>query len=179
MNRRVMESLIRAGALDCLYPHRASLLATLEPALRMAEQQAESQAQGQADLFGNDSLLTPDAVRYVMCLLKILVITNDCSRTINISLNLSGHPLQRYESELSQLITAKIIDLKPSRNQSVMVAGLIVGLRAMFTKRGDRMAFVTLDDCTSRIEMAVFSDVYEANKKFISERCDCGSLKVR
>ena len=55
---------------------------------------------------------------------------------------------------------ARLADVNPDRDRSLVVAGLVVGLRTMNTRRGERMAFVTLDDQTARVELAVFADLY-------------------
>ena len=83
-------------------------------------------------------------------------------------LYLSGHPIDRYADELAQFIPKKIADLDApeakgyQRNEvPLLTAGLIVAIRTMKSKNGSRMAFVTLDDQTARLEIRVFSDVYE------------------
>jgi DNA polymerase-3 subunit alpha len=86
-----------------------------------------------------------------------------------LGLYLSGHPLERYENELKTLTTSKIATLQPTQNRSVIIAGLVIGLRTMFTKRGDRMAFITLDDRSARIDVVVFSDVFNTYKELISK----------
>ena len=78
-----------------------------------------------------------------------------------LGLYLTGHPIQRFEAELAQITEARINDLRPTENRAVVVAGLVVGLRTMYTRRGDRMAFVTLDDRSGRLEIAVFSELYQ------------------
>ncbi len=78
---------------------------------------------------------------------------------------LSGHPIDGYRDELRQLVDAELAELKPSDNREVTVAGLVVGLRVMHTRRGDRMAFVTLDDKTGRLELAVFSELFSERRE--------------
>lgn len=76
-----------------------------------------------------------------------------------LGLYLTGHPIDEYEDELKHLVKTRIADLKPGKD-SQKVAGLVVGMRVMKTKRGDTMAIVTLDDRTGRIEAAVFSETF-------------------
>ena len=73
---------------------------------------------------------------------------------------LTGHPIDRYESELKDIITSKIVDLNPTSNKTIIVAGLVVAIRTMNTRRGDKMAFVTIDDRSGRVELAVFSEPF-------------------
>ena len=67
-----------------------------------------------------------------------------------LGLYLSGHPIDMYVDELSQIISSRIVDIEPSGKKTVCVAGLVVGMRIVNTRRGDRMAILTLDDKTSK-----------------------------
>ncbi len=76
-----------------------------------------------------------------------------------LGLYLTGHPIDEYENELKHLVSSRISEVKPDKNKQT-IAGLAVAFRVMKTKRGDNMAFVTLDDRSGRMEVAVFSDTY-------------------
>jgi len=85
-----------------------------------------------------------------------------------LGLYLSGHPIDRYIDELARFIPKKISELDApeskgyQRNEKpVITAGLIVAIRTMKGKNGGRMAFITLDDQTARLEVRVFAEVYE------------------
>jgi DNA polymerase-3 subunit alpha len=165
VNRRVLESLIKAGALDNLGTHRAALLATLGAALTAADQHSRNREAGQADLFG----ASPTAIetpRYAE--------TPEASEEQRLAgeketlgLYLTGHPIARYAAELERIMDASISNLKPTHDRTLIVAGLVVALRTMQTRRGDRMAFVTLDDRTGRLELAVFSDLYQRSRELL------------
>jgi DNA polymerase-3 subunit alpha len=77
-----------------------------------------------------------------------------------LGLYVTGHPIDDYETEISQFVRSRIVDLKPEK-QPQQIAGLIVDLRVMKSKRGDNIAFVTIDDRSARIEVAVFADCYD------------------
>ncbi|HHM04887.1 MAG TPA: DNA polymerase III subunit alpha [Gammaproteobacteria bacterium] len=158
LNRRALEALLRAGALDKLGPGRATLMASLDTALKLAEQHVRDIAVGQNDLFGGCVHVSEQGE---------FVHAEEWSERERLQgeketlgLYLTGHPIEQYESELRQFVRARLSELQPERNQTVVVAGLVVGLRTRNSKRGDRMAFVTLDDRSGRIELAVFSQVY-------------------
>jgi len=169
VNRRVMNSLVKAGALDSLGGHRASLEASITKALQIAGQHRDNSDSGQNDMFG---LLTVDETEHVE---EPLVMSAEWSEEHlliaekeTLGLYLSGHPIDRYSDELSQFIPKKITDLDApeskgyQRNEiSVITAGLIVAIRTMKGKNGGRMAFITLDDQTARLEVRVFAEVYE------------------
>ncbi len=157
VNRRAYECLIAAGACDALGPHRAALMASLDVALSAAEQHGRDAAAGQNDLFGDAVAFKPDFVAVEPWPMeKRLEAEKD-----TLGLYLTGHPIDRYAAELRRITRTTIADLKPSENASIMVGGLVVALRVINTRRGDRMAFVTLDDKTGRIDLAMFGELYQ------------------
>ena len=86
-----------------------------------------------------------------------------------LGLYLTGHPIARYADELKHITDATIAEIKPSSDSTLVVAGLVVAQRTMQTRRGDRMAFVTLDDRTGRLELAVFSDLYAQSRELLAK----------
>ena len=171
VNRRVLESLIKAGALDTLGTHRAALMASLNLALATADQVERARAAQQNDLFGMaaapDSAAAPVAT-YVEVPPWSEELRLDGEKE-TLGLYLTGHPIARYEQELRRFIDNTLAELKPSEDKTVVVAGLVVGMRTMQTRRGDRMAFVTLDDRTGRLELAVFSDLFERYRELLNK----------
>ncbi len=158
LNRRALESLIRAGALDGLGAHRAALMATLPIALEAADQESSARDAGQSDLFGVRT--SAATVRHYREADEWSEAQRLLAEKETLGLYLSGHPIDRYRGELDQLVDSRLADLNPSQDRSMVVAGLVVALRIMNTRRGDRMAFVTLDDNTARLEIAVFSELF-------------------
>lgn len=167
INRRVIESLIRAGALDGLGAHRAALMASLNTALAAADQHSRNRDAGQVDIFG--AAVTP-AVTHVYA---NIAEWSDEQRLEGeketLGLYLTGHPIARYADELRRITNATIAELKPAADSTVVVAGLVIASRTMQTRRGDRMAFVTLDDRTGRLELAVFSDLYSQSRELLAK----------
>ncbi|WP_455376728.1 DNA polymerase III subunit alpha [Kaarinaea lacus] len=171
-NRRSLEALIRAGALDELGPSRAMLMATLSTALKLAEQTLQNATSGQEDMFGN---LVSTAQNDESQSHEFVQVDDwDDETRLNgeketLGLYLTGHPIERWESELKGIITSKIVHLNPTSNQTMIVAGLIVAMRTMITKRGDRMAFITLDDRSGRVELAVFSEPFQQYRDLLAK----------
>jgi len=168
VNRRTMEALIMAGALDVFEQNRATLMASLPAAMQIAEQHARNRDLGQSDLFGMvDKVETGPGSYHEM------PDWDDEQRLAcekqTLGLYLTGHPIERYEPELVQFVSSRIVELKPTHNQSVIVAGLIIAIRTMNTRRGDKIAFVTLDDRSGRIELAVFSEAYQRYQDMLSK----------
>jgi DNA polymerase-3 subunit alpha len=76
-----------------------------------------------------------------------------------LGLYLTGHPIDEYESEVRRFAKQRIVDLRPSRELQT-IAGLIVNQRVMRNKKGDKMAFITLDDRSGRIEASLFAEAF-------------------
>lgn len=169
INKRVLESLVRSGAMDDFKIDRASIMASLERAVQAAEQHAKRAAMGQVDLFGNVLNVTEEQKHdYITA-----PVWSEEQRLLGeketLGLYLSGHPITKYEKEIDQFVTARIIDLKPTGNNTVIIAGLVVALKTMQTKTGNRIAFLTLDDRTARIEIAVFSEAYTKYRDLLNK----------
>ncbi|MEE8343551.1 MAG: DNA polymerase III subunit alpha, partial [Gammaproteobacteria bacterium] len=178
LNKRVLEALIRAGALDSLGEHRAILMAQLPDALKVAEQDGHNRNAGQVDLFGEvDSAPVVSA--------PVVPEWDEEERLKgekeSLGLYLTGHPINRYESELMDITSGPIAELKEQPayggngsgtyrdERRVVLAGWIMGLRTRAGKSGARMAFLTMDDRTARIEVRVFNEVYERYRALLAK----------
>ena len=167
VNRKVLEALIRSGALDCFGQERAVLMVSVDAALQAAEQRERAQNMGQSDLFGGDLLADSGSSQ------SHYISANAWSEQHRLAGEketlgwyMSGHPIARFEEELAQFITGPITTLRP-REKTVWVAGFVTNLRVMQTKSGGRIAFLTLQDRTGRIETAVFTQVYDSYRHLL------------
>ncbi|HEY9148777.1 MAG TPA: DNA polymerase III subunit alpha [Gammaproteobacteria bacterium] len=159
-NRRVLESLIRAGALDELGPNRATLMAALPQALQMAEQESRSRAAGTGDMFGFDSGVleeSPATFEEVPEWEEDLRLAGEKE---TLGLYLTGHPINKYEAELANFVSCRLVNVNADKPRSMTLAGLIIAMRTRPTKRGDKMGFLTIDDRTGRMEVTLFSDTF-------------------
>jgi DNA polymerase III subunit alpha len=167
-NRRTLEALIRAGALDNLGPNRAVIMASLEQAIKSAEQFKRNSALGQNDLFGTPSEKDAEQnIEYTMVRPwpegRVLEGEKE-----TLGLYLTGHPIDRYLPEIKKFGSLRLNSLQPTRRgEYVMVAGLIINIRVMKTKKGLNWAIVTLDDQSGRVDVMVYSDLYEASKEIL------------
>jgi DNA polymerase-3 subunit alpha len=180
VNRRVMEALIKSGAMDSLGPNRASLIASLSNAVQLAEQNQKNDSIGQDDMFGSSD--EPDIHANV----HIVEVEDwdDETRLSNeketLGLYLTGHPISRYEKELRRFTEcrfSKVPDLVPEgerggqqgggysyrrKNKTqYCLAGLLIGMRVRKTKTGSKIVTGVLDDGTARVEVVLYEDVYE------------------
>ncbi|WP_430009443.1 DNA polymerase III subunit alpha [Methylophaga lonarensis] len=177
INRRVMESLVKSGAFDSLGGHRASLEASLANAIQIADQHRRDLDSGQNDLFGLPGAVEQATASPGETLQQVAEWPEDQllqAEKETLGLYLSGHPIDRYVQELSRFIPKRINELDApeakgyQRNEiPVRTAGLIVAIRTMKSKNGSRMAFITLDDQTARLEVRVFSEVYEQHQSLL------------
>lgn len=167
-NRRTLEALIRAGALDKLGPNRAVIMASLEQAIKSAEQFKRNSALGQNDLFGTPS--EKDAEQNIE---YTIVRPWPEGRVLEgeketLGLYLTGHPIDRYLPEIKKFGSLRLNSLQPTRRgEYVLVAGLIINIRVMKTKKGLSWAIVTLDDQSGRVDVMIYSDLYEASKEIL------------
>jgi DNA polymerase III subunit alpha len=162
VNKRVIEKLIYAGALDRLGPHRAALMASLPDAMKSASQHHQAEAFGQVDMFG---VLTdaPEEVeqKYIQVPPWPEKVWLEGERE-TLGLYLTGHPINAYLKELAKYTSCRLKDATPTRrDQSVTLAGLVIAARVMTTKRGSRIGLMTLDDRSGRMEVMLFSDALE------------------
>jgi DNA polymerase-3 subunit alpha len=168
VNRRVLESLIRCGALDDLGPGRSSLMASLDKALQLAEQHARNQHSGQEDLFGLAASAGGETAAQTATAFVVVPEWTEEERLRGeketLGFYLAGHPIMRYESELAQIITARLNDLEPGLQ--VTIAGYIASLRARAGRRG-RMAELRLDDRTARVPVVVYAEQYQRYRELL------------
>ena len=165
LNKRVLEALVRSGALDKLGPDRATLWAAISDALLAANQSAKNQDAGMFDLFGEVEAEAPrnpyEDYRNVRQWSDKERLTGEKD---TLGLYLTGHPIDEYEQELKHFVGKKIVNLQPARGRQQRFAGLIVDLRLKKTKRGDSLCFLTLDDRSSRIDVTLYGELYDQSR---------------
>jgi DNA polymerase-3 subunit alpha len=167
-NKRVLEKLIKSGAMDAIGPktksgpHRAALFESLPEAIKAAEQHAKAQAIGQNDLFGliNEE---PDDTRQAFKTVPMWpeeVWLDGEKETLG--LYLTGHPINRYLSEIKHYSSGRLVSMQPTgKDRSATAVGLVIGVRVLVNKRGRRWALVTLDDKSARMDVRLFPDDYD------------------
>jgi DNA polymerase-3 subunit alpha len=164
INRRTIEALIRSGAFDCFGVDRAVLFASVGFAMECAEQDARSA--NQVSLFGGDDSDLVAPPEYV----KALPWTDReklSEEKLALGFYLSGHMFDGYAAEARRFARTKLSELEPSRDQR-MLCGVITGIRTQMTQRG-KILIVSLDDKSAVVEVTVYNEVFEANKKCFKE----------
>src|SRR5271165_5195969 len=166
LNKRVLESLIKSGAMDSL-GRRAQLMAVLDKAMEQAQKAQRDAESGQHGLFGvfqqeeaatqNDKLPNvPDWDEH----------TRLTAEKEILGFFISGHPLQKYKDKLADLqalSTDEIASMKNStgKDETIVTAGIISNVRVLKSKRGDFYAQATLEDMAGTIDLIVFPEAYK------------------
>ena len=166
LNRRALENLIKAGSFDALEPSRRAMIDSAEGILKSVETDARQNLEGQMDLFGMmggeqeqaaSDYKIPNTPEYPAG--DLLKMEKEVS-----GLYLSGHPLDAYRAQISQISTCTIADLqgedaKRFDNQNVTILCTVVKNKIMTTKSNTLMAFTTVEDLTGTMELLIFPRV--------------------
>jgi DNA polymerase III subunit alpha len=173
VNKRVLESLIKAGALDSIAAsagpprtRRARLFAAVDKAIENGGRHQRDRDKGQNQLFGGADddgpaavVPLPDAPAWTEA--QQLAFEKEA-----LGLYMSGHPLQRFATDL-KLFGARRVGELTSSEADVWVGGIVSGLRPLKTKKGDRMAVFMLDDIAGNIEVVVFPEAFTKHGSLI------------
>lgn len=166
VNRRVLESLIQAGALDALRGHRAQLLMMLDPTLDSAAKWKKERDDLQIELFGfaettNWDIPYPEVNRLTQTQQL------DLEREL-LGMFISGHPLDAFEKLLEPFELDRLVDLPEyADNSEVIVYGMAVALKTIVNKKGQPMAFMELEDRIAKTEVVLFQDVWRRSEAFV------------
>lgn len=158
VNRRVIESLIKAGAFDTLGARRSQMMLVLDQAMEEGGRRQKERRGEQTALFSG----LPTAKMRELPQIEewpegeLLSMEKEV-----LGLYLTSHPLSRYRDALAELTTADTEMLAEMVSGSqVTVGGLVAEVKETNTKKGDYMAFLTLEDMRGRVEVIVFPDTY-------------------
>ncbi len=173
LNKRSMEALIKAGALDnlvdgdCDYV-RGFLLHVLPQTVKAAEQQNRNTASGVEDLFGTMSgAEAADDLDFLAEDVQPLLEQERLqAEKETLGLYLSGHPIDEYLPELARLTQNRLANLRPERGTQI-IAGLLHAVRTMKTKNGDNFAILTLDDRSARFDVTLYAKEYEQYREML------------
>jgi DNA polymerase III subunit alpha len=174
LNKRVLESLIKSGAMDS-FGRRAQMAAALDKAMDRAQKAQKDHVSGQHGLFGIFDSAGPASPDHVTDPLPNTPDWTEAERLQNekevLGYFVSGHPLDKYADKLKNLNTvdtAAIAEMKPSpptrRGQpesEIAVAGIICNLKVQKSRKGDLYANAVLEDATGKVELICFPEAYK------------------
>ena len=180
-NKRVVESLIKAGAFDRMQANRPQMLAVYERAMDANQSARKKNVDGQVSLF---DMFAGDSEPLFSAQITLPDMP-DCPLRVKLQMEkeaagvyMSGHPLDEYREILSQMsfTTAKLAEedgsgegLRDLDGRFVDMGGILAEVKGKATKKGDYMAFATLEDMAGQIECLVFPRVYEKYSPLLQE----------
>jgi DNA polymerase-3 subunit alpha len=165
LNKRLLEHLIAAGALDSLEPDRAKLMGGIEMLLGEASITQTEKETNQENLFGEADV--SESAKLPPPLVPWSTIDRLTHEFNAIGFFLSGHPLDDYKSLLQRTRVASFEDLETRVEKEVMVAGAVIKVDERKSKKGNPFAFITLSDATGQFEMTAFSEVLNGSREIL------------
>jgi DNA polymerase III subunit alpha len=163
LNKKSIDSMAKAGALDCFGHDRATLLANIENILFFSKQIKEKQISNQDSLFAGTSIAIDDKVT----LKETEPATMDDKLKWEkelLGIYLTSHPFAYYQEAMKEsLIKLEDVESQP-RDEWVVVGGVIEVVQRKITKKGSQMMFATIQDLTGSMELLVFPKTYEKTK---------------
>ena len=169
-NKRVIESLIKCGAFDSTGANRSQMTASLENAIDYGQRVQKERTDPQMGLFNMGG------VRQDINLPKMPSMDEWDERQLlafekeALGFYITGHPLTKFDDLLDKFTNANTISLKEKNDgEIVRIGGIIINIKTIKTKKGDLMAFVTLEDQHRTVEIIIFSLVYAAVHELLVE----------
>lgn len=163
INRRVLENLIKSGALDSLGHFRSQMMAAVDTGLGLAQLAQQDRKNGQLsllDFWGDEVQKTltidlPEIKEFPPG--ELLVMEKEA-----LGLYVSGHPLSEYREFINRQATHQVANLVELEDRTeVVVGGILNSVKKITTKRGDAMAFANLEDLTGSVELVIFPRTYQ------------------
>lgn len=185
INKKAVESLIKAGALDCLDPNRAAHMGIYESLIESAQSDARNTLEGQLTLFQTNA----ETMEENMTVKKLPDVNNfDKDMLIAqekemLGVYITEHPLQEYRERIEKSVTltsqdlSEVLDNEENGNaesfvkdgMTAVMAGIITAKKKLITKSSKMMAFVDMEDLYGTVEVVVFPNVYEKYAGLIAE----------
>ncbi len=164
VNKKVIESLIKAGCFDSLHKNRASLLASLDTLLEWAAKKNNTNTNRMQVLFGAPKKDEPPALKEVDDLKESEILKYEKEL---LGFFISANPIEKYSHLIRSITNATSKTLNSGTHDNLILAGIPVHIRKMRTKRKETMAFVRFMDLEGIFEATVFPKIYENKKELL------------
>ena len=184
MNKKTIESLIKAGAFDSMEPNRARYLAVYEELIESAHKEKKNTIEGQISLFdlAQDQMAETDISKNLPDVAPFTPEIISAMEKEMLGTYITSHPLKDYMDKIdkitsvnSEMLAHAVKDMEEKGDATVMdgekviVAGIIDAKKTLITKNNKMMAFVDLEDPYGMIEVVVFPNIYERYQKVVQE----------
>lgn len=171
VNKKVAEALVKCGAFDSMGGHRAQFLYAIEEAMDIGARVQREREIGQESLFGSDEMISTQNGNNYGTLPDIPEWDEKLKlgyEKESLGFYISGHPLARVKEAIKRFASIDTASLSECNDkEEVRICGIVSGLKELTTKKGDRMAFVTLEDLNGFVEMVVFPEVYAESRDLL------------
>ncbi len=170
LNKRALESLVKAGAFDCINPHRAQVFHGIDGMIGLSNRSASEEAAGQNDLFGGGAAKGEDDLALPMqeAWLPMDRLAHEFEA---VGFYLTGHPLDEYAKPLARLGVesyASFVEKVQTRGATAAkLAGTITHKQERRSKAGNRFAFIGFSDASGQFEAVCFSDTLQAARDLL------------
>ncbi len=168
LNKRVLESLIKSGAMDSLGARRSQLMAVIDKAMERGARWQREKTSGQHGLFLGGAALAEPAPEVLPEMDEWPEDEILAAEHASLGFYISGHPLARHAGRLRELNVTELGALEGKKHQDdVAVAGIVAGVRAMRSKKGARWAILTLQDMTGTAEVLAFPESFARTESLL------------
>ncbi|WP_417804879.1 DNA polymerase III subunit alpha [Thalassospira lucentensis] len=172
VNKRLLENLVRAGALDCLTTNRKVMFENVDKVIAVAQREMQARNDDQISMFGDETGFAKDAIKLPdeRDWVPMEKLTEEFSA---IGFYLSAHPLDTFGKSIQRIGIAPIKEL-PARMRAqnkgaIKLAGTLINAREMISKKnGSKFAFVMFSDPTGSFEVAFWAEAWAAYKEIIT-----------
>ena len=161
LNKRVLESLIKSGAMDSVGPRRSQMFAVIDRSMERAQRRQREKNSGQHGLFGGASAASEPAQEPLPDLEEWPEHERLAAEFATVGFYISGHPLSKFGSKLAELGAIDLAGVEGRRNgEEITVAGIVVTMRSMRSRKGERWGILTLQDMTGVLEVLAFPESF-------------------
>lgn len=178
VNKKAFESLIKAGAFDCINENRAQLMAVYEKLIESAQNNSKKNIEGQMSLFqiNKEEMSAPGATAVLPDVSNFSKETIIALEKEMLGVYITGHPLKDYEETLNKLVSVTSEELTHIETNEHIVdgmkatmGGIISGRKLLVTKSNKQMAFLDVEDLYGVVEVIIFPKIYERYMEILKE----------
>ena len=185
INKKAIESLIKAGALDCFDPNRAAHIGIYESLIESAQSSAKKNIEGQLSLFqlAADTMEESNVVNQLPAVKNFEKSVLLAQEKEMLGVYLTDHPLREFEEQIAKMTTvtaqdlADVMDSEENGSQhsfvrdgmQAVMAGIITGKKTLITKNNKMMAFLNIEDLYGAVEIVVFPNIYDRYSSTLQE----------
>jgi DNA polymerase-3 subunit alpha len=168
VNRRVLEHLIKSGTFDSIHQNRASVMAALDEALEKGQAMQRDRQSGQMNMFDLLRSRSKPSTGSLPDVPGWDSITTLRFEKESLGFYISGHPLDSYADQISSLCISSSQSIKKKRDGTEVVLCGVIGLvKELITKKGDKMAFLSLEDRDGLVEVVAFAECWSVAKPLL------------